>query len=54
MKIASIRTYEVPPRWPFLKVITDSGICVWSQPMVEVRARDGHDGRNRDGAVAAW
>ena len=30
--------YKVPPRWLFLKIITDDGIVGWGEPIVEGRA----------------
>lgn len=39
MKITDITVYHVAPRWCFLKVSTDEGICGWGEPMVEGRAR---------------
>jgi galactonate dehydratase len=38
MKIKSYRLYKVPPRWLFLKVKTDEGLCGWGEPIVEGRA----------------
>ena len=38
MKIASYRLYRVPPRWLFLKIETDEGLCGWGEPVVEGRA----------------
>ena len=38
MKITSLTTYIVPPRWLFLKVETDGGISGWGEPVVEGRA----------------
>ncbi|MEV4937421.1 galactonate dehydratase [Streptomyces zaomyceticus] len=38
MKITSLRTYLVAPRWCFLKVETDEGITGWGEPVVEGRA----------------
>ncbi|GAB7021320.1 hypothetical protein JCM18750_41820 [Halostagnicola bangensis] len=31
--------YEVPPRWLFLRIETNSGIVGWSEPIVEGRAK---------------
>ena len=39
MKITDIRMYHIKPRWMFLKISTDSGICGWGEPVVEGRAR---------------
>ena len=38
MKITSVVTYTVPPRWLFLRVETDDGIVGWGEPVVEGRA----------------
>ena len=38
MKITTITTFIVPPRWCFLKVETDEGIVGWGEPVVEGRA----------------
>ncbi|WP_202079285.1 galactonate dehydratase [Caldalkalibacillus salinus] len=38
MKIRSIETFIVPPRWLFLKITTDEGIEGWGEPVVEGRA----------------
>ena len=38
MKITSLTTYIVPPRWLFLKIETDDGITGWGEPVVEGRA----------------
>jgi len=38
MKITKLTTYIVPPRWLFLKIETDGGICGWGEPVVEGRA----------------
>lgn len=39
MKITDIQLFHVSPRWAFLKISTDEGICGWGEPMVEGRAR---------------
>ncbi len=39
MKIESIETFLVPPRWLFVKVTTDDGLIGWGEPVVEGRAR---------------
>jgi len=39
MKITSLKTYPVPPRWLFLKIETDEGIIGWGEPVIEGRAR---------------
>ena len=38
MKIASITTYTVPPRWLFLRMETDDGTVGWGESVVEGRA----------------
>ena len=38
MKIISLTTYLVPPRWLFLKIETDAGVTGWGEPVVEGRA----------------
>jgi galactonate dehydratase len=38
MRITSLTTYAVPPRWLFLKVETDEGVTGWGEPVVEGRA----------------
>lgn len=38
MKITSITLHKVPPRWLFVKVMTDSGLYGWGEPVVEGRA----------------
>ncbi|MBN7274996.1 galactonate dehydratase [Ligilactobacillus pobuzihii] len=38
MKIKSYETFQVPPRWLFLKVETDEGISGWGEPVIEGRA----------------
>ncbi len=39
MKITAMETYFIKPRWCFLKISTDEGICGWGEPVVEGRAR---------------
>lgn len=39
MKITSLTTFLVPPRWLFLKIDTDAGISGWGEPVLEGRAR---------------
>ena len=39
MKITSIETFIVPPRWCFVKINTDEGICGWGEPVLEGRAQ---------------
>ena len=38
MKITTLTTYIVPPRWLFLKIETDAGVTGWGEPVVEGRA----------------
>lgn len=38
MRITRLTTYLVPPRWLFLRIDTDVGICGWGEPVVEGRA----------------
>ncbi|WP_031004051.1 galactonate dehydratase [Streptomyces sp. NRRL F-5727] len=38
MKITSLKTYLVAPRWCFLRIDTDEGITGWGEPVVEGRA----------------
>lgn len=39
MKITSLTTYIVPPRWLFLKIETNAGVTGWGEPIVEGKAR---------------
>jgi len=39
MKITKMESFFVKPRWHFLKISTDEGICGWGEPIVEGRAR---------------
>ncbi|WP_018995566.1 galactonate dehydratase [Hirschia maritima] len=38
MKITSIKTFIVPPRWCFLKIETDEGVVGWGEPVIEGKA----------------
>jgi len=38
MKITKLKTWQVPPRWMFLKIETDEGISGWGEPVLEGRA----------------
>jgi galactonate dehydratase len=38
MRITSYELFKVPPRWLFLKIETDKGICGWGEPIVEGKA----------------
>ena len=35
MKITDYELFAVPPRWLFLKLETDAGVCGWGEPIVE-------------------
>ena len=39
MKITALKTFLVPPRWLFLKIETDEGVCGWGEPVLEGRAQ---------------
>lgn len=38
MKITSMTTFVLPPRWLFLKIETDDGVVGWGEPVLEGRA----------------
>ena len=38
VKITSIETFKVPPRWLFVRIGTDEGVVGWGEPVVEGRA----------------
>lgn len=38
MKIRSLETFQIPPRWLFVKISTDDGLAGWGEPIVEGRA----------------
>lgn len=38
MKITRLNTYQVPPRWLFLKIETEEGITGWGEPVIEGHA----------------
>ncbi len=38
MKIQSFELFQVPPRWLFLKIVTDDGITGWGEPVIEGKA----------------
>ncbi|MDC6657815.1 D-galactonate dehydratase, partial [Leclercia adecarboxylata] len=38
MKITKLKTWQVPPRWLFLKIETDEGCYGWGEPVIEGRA----------------
>lgn len=39
MEIVEYELFEVPPRWLFLKLSTDTGLVGWGEPIVEGRAK---------------
>ncbi len=39
MKITNLEIFHVKPRWSFLKISTNEGICGWGEPILEGRAR---------------
>ncbi|NII12201.1 galactonate dehydratase [Oleiagrimonas sp. C23AA] len=39
MKITKLTTFLVPPRWCFVRIDTDAGVCGWGEPVVEGRAQ---------------
>ncbi len=38
MRISRFELFKVKPRWLFLKIETDNGLCGWGEPIVEGRA----------------
>ncbi len=38
MKITRFELFQVPPRWLFLKIETDSGLVGWGEPVIEGKA----------------
>ena len=38
VKISRIETFEVAPRWLFLRMETGDGLVGWGEPIVEGRA----------------
>jgi galactonate dehydratase len=38
MKIARYELFQVPPRWLFLRIETDSGLVGWGEPVIEGKA----------------
>ena len=38
MKIKSVELFQVPPRWLFIKVTTESGLVGWGEPVIEGKA----------------
>lgn len=39
MEVTNYELFEVPPRWVFLKLETDTGLIGWGEPIVEGHAR---------------
>jgi len=39
MEITGYELFAVPPRWLFLKLETDRGLCGWGEPIVEGHAK---------------
>lgn len=39
MKITDLKMIHIKPRWMFLKIITDEGICGWGEPVLEGRSK---------------
>ena len=39
MEVTKYELFEVPPRWVFLKLQTDTGLCGWGEPIVEGHAK---------------
>ncbi|HSI94073.1 MAG TPA: galactonate dehydratase [Jiangellaceae bacterium] len=38
MKVTTVETFAVPPRWLFCRIGTDEGVVGWGEPIVEGRA----------------
>jgi galactonate dehydratase len=38
MRVRTIETFKVPPRWLFVRIETESGLVGWGEPIVEGRA----------------
>lgn len=38
MKIAKLELFQVQPRWLFLKLTADDGLCGWGEPVIEGKA----------------
>lgn len=38
MRVKTIETFKVPPRWLFVRIETESGLVGWGEPIVEGRA----------------
>lgn len=39
MKIVKLETFHIRPRWLFLKITTDEGVCGWGEPVIEGRSQ---------------
>ncbi|GAB2850789.1 hypothetical protein ACFQ0P_07730 [Microbacterium insulae] len=39
MRITTVRTFHVLPRWLFVAIDTDTGLTGWGEPIVEGQAR---------------
>ena len=39
MRITKVEGVVVPPRWYFIKITTDEGICGWGEPVIEGKAQ---------------
>jgi L-alanine-DL-glutamate epimerase-like enolase superfamily enzyme len=50
MKIERLETFLVSPRWLFLKLTTDEGLCGWGEASLEGRT-DGSHGCARTGGL---
>ena len=38
MKIKKVNTYLVRPRWCFVEIVTDEGLCGWGEAAIEGKA----------------
>lgn len=38
MRVRTIDTFKVPPRWLFVRIETESGLVGWGEPIVEGKA----------------
>ena len=38
MKIKEVNTYLVRPRWCFVEIVTDEGLCGWGEAVIEGKA----------------
>ena len=53
MRVRTIETFKVPPRWLFVRIETESGLVGWGEPIVEGRA-DTVAAAVRDGRIRCW